>query len=140
MPFDDRIHDVTGGTAVCGRGSVQLNQIFLDGRAFISPLVPRLQNPFRFCPSIRPPRLRFNPFDALPLQQAGKIIVVPSKPTEQPDENTIKTAAEPGICDWGLFRQLKQFRAIATRYDKRATNFLGTIYLAVSMTWRLLMT
>ena len=34
-----------------------------------------------------------------------------------------------------FFARLKQFRAIATRYDKRAINFLGAIYLAASMTW-----
>jgi len=34
-----------------------------------------------------------------------------------------------------FFARLKQFRAIATRHDKRATNFLGAICLAASMTW-----
>jgi transposase len=29
-----------------------------------------------------------------------------------------------------FFEKLKQYRAIATRYDKRAANFLGAIYLA----------
>ncbi|HEY9779229.1 MAG TPA: transposase, partial [Leptolyngbyaceae cyanobacterium] len=29
-----------------------------------------------------------------------------------------------------FFAKLKQYRAIATRYDKRAVNFLGAIYLA----------
>ncbi|MCP5092500.1 MAG: IS5/IS1182 family transposase, partial [Gammaproteobacteria bacterium] len=29
----------------------------------------------------------------------------------------------------------KQFRAIATRYDKRAASFLGGIYLAASVIW-----
>lgn len=33
------------------------------------------------------------------------------------------------------FARLKQPRAISTRYDKRAANFLGTIYLAASMLW-----
>jgi transposase len=28
-----------------------------------------------------------------------------------------------------FFAKLKQYRAIATRYDKRAQNFLGGIYL-----------
>jgi len=32
-----------------------------------------------------------------------------------------------------FFAKLKQFRAIATRYDKRATNFLGGIFLAASV-------
>lgn len=31
--------------------------------------------------------------------------------------------------------RLKQFSAIATRFDKRAVNFLGAIYLAASTTW-----
>ncbi|MEH2302798.1 MAG: transposase, partial [Nostoc sp.] len=34
-----------------------------------------------------------------------------------------------------FFAKLKQYRAIATRYDKRANNFLGTIYLAASVIW-----
>jgi transposase len=34
-----------------------------------------------------------------------------------------------------FFAKLKQYRAIATRYDKRASNFLGAIYLAASVIW-----
>ena len=34
-----------------------------------------------------------------------------------------------------LFQKLKQYRAIATRYDKTAGNFLGAIYLAASVIW-----
>lgn len=34
-----------------------------------------------------------------------------------------------------FFAKLKQFRAIATRYDKRATTFLGAIYLAAAVIW-----
>jgi len=33
-----------------------------------------------------------------------------------------------------IFRRLKDFRRIATRYDKLATNFLGAIYLAAAVT------
>ena len=29
-----------------------------------------------------------------------------------------------------FFARLKQYRALATRYDKRAVSFLGAIYLA----------
>ena len=29
----------------------------------------------------------------------------------------------------------KQYRAIATRYDKTARNFLGVIYLAAAVVW-----
>lgn len=34
-----------------------------------------------------------------------------------------------------FFAKLKQYRAIATRYDKTALNFLGAIYLAASIIW-----
>jgi transposase len=34
-----------------------------------------------------------------------------------------------------FFNKLKQFRAIATRYDKRAINFLAGIYLAAIVIW-----
>ncbi|WP_309743380.1 transposase, partial [Chamaesiphon sp. OTE_20_metabat_361] len=34
-----------------------------------------------------------------------------------------------------FFAKLKQYRAIATRYDKRAVNFLGAIYPAASVIW-----
>ncbi len=34
-----------------------------------------------------------------------------------------------------FFAKLKQYRAIATRYDKKARNFLGGIYLAATMVW-----
>ena len=34
-----------------------------------------------------------------------------------------------------FFANLKQFRAIATRYDKTARNFLAAIYFAASILW-----
>jgi transposase len=34
-----------------------------------------------------------------------------------------------------FFAKLKQYRAIATRYDKTDTNFLGAIYLAATIFW-----
>jgi transposase len=34
-----------------------------------------------------------------------------------------------------FFAKLKQFRAIATRYDKTARNFLATIHLTASVIW-----
>lgn len=70
-----------------------------------------------------------------PLEQAGREIVIPSR----------KNAIEPREYDRHLYKrrhlienffaQLKQYRAIATRYDKRAAVFLGAIYLAASVTW-----
>ena len=34
-----------------------------------------------------------------------------------------------------FFAKLKQFRAIATRYDKTATNFLAAVHLAAAAIW-----
>lgn len=34
-----------------------------------------------------------------------------------------------------FFAKLKQYRAIATRYDKTARNFFGAIYMAASVIW-----
>lgn len=34
-----------------------------------------------------------------------------------------------------FFAKLKQYRAIATRYDKTARNFLGAIHLAAAVVW-----
>ena len=34
-----------------------------------------------------------------------------------------------------FFCRLKQFRAIATRYDKRADIYLSTVLLAAAVTW-----
>lgn len=34
-----------------------------------------------------------------------------------------------------FFAKLKQYRGIATRYDKTASNFLGAIYLTASVIW-----
>ena len=41
-------------------------------------------------------------------------------------------------CQWDIerfFQIIKQFRAIATRYEKTARNFLAAIHLAASTIW-----
>ena len=69
------------------------------------------------------------------LQAAGKEAVIPSKRNRlQPhpyDRDLYK--ARPLIENF--FCKLKQYRAIATRYDKTARNFLAAIYLASAIIW-----
>ena len=48
---------------------------------------------------------------------------------------TIDISIKPATKRENFFAKLKQFRAIATRYDKTARNFLGAIYLAASVIW-----
>ncbi len=70
-----------------------------------------------------------------PLQQAGKCIVIPSKSNRTTQRAYDEDLYRERHLIENFFARLKQFRAIATRYDKRATNFLGAIYLAASLTW-----
>jgi transposase len=55
---------------------------------------------------------------------------------ERPQKSTNlspqRTSCETILIE-NFFAKLKQYRAIATRYDKRACNFLGAIYLAASV-------
>ncbi len=59
--------------------------------------------------------------------------VIPSKATrkEQRVYDRVKYQARHLIENF--FAKLKQYRAIATRYDKRAENFLGGIYLVAGV-------
>lgn len=66
------------------------------------------------------------------LKQAGVDIVIPPKSNRieqrQYDEELYKTRH---LIE-NFFAKLKQFRGIATRYDKTAANFLGSIHLAAA--------
>lgn len=70
-----------------------------------------------------------------PLLAAGKTFVIPPKSnrkTQRPfDEEMYKARhlIENFYC------RLKQFRAIATRYDKTARNFLAAIHLVAAIIW-----
>lgn len=69
-----------------------------------------------------------------PLRAAGKGIVIPTHPTHRHrpyDRALYKTRH---LIE-NFFAKLKQYRAIATRYDKTAVCFLGGIYLAAVVVW-----
>lgn len=69
------------------------------------------------------------------LESAGVEAVIPSKTNRKEqreyDEHTYK---ERALIE-NFFAKLKQYRAIATRYDKRASTFLGAIHLAAAIIW-----
>jgi len=74
----------------------------------------------------------------VPLEKAGKKVIIPSKSNAK----TPRVFSEQDKDLYGarhlienFFARLKQYRAIATRYDKRAIHFLGAIYLAAMVTW-----
>jgi transposase len=71
----------------------------------------------------------------LPLEQAGKIVVIPPKANrKQPRAYDTELYKARHLIE-NFFARLKQFRAIATRYDKRAINFLAGVYLASTIIW-----
>jgi transposase len=68
----------------------------------------------------------------LPLQQRGIEVVIPPKKNRKTPRVYDAVLYQARHLIENFFAKLKQFRAIATRYDKRAVNFLGGIYLAAS--------
>jgi transposase len=71
----------------------------------------------------------------VPLEQAGKIVVIPPKANRKQPRPYDKELYKARHLIENFFARLKQFRAIATRYDKRAINFLAGVYLASTIIW-----
>ena len=70
-----------------------------------------------------------------PLKKAGKSVVIPPKANRKHKRDYDKELYKARHLIENFFAKLKQFRAIATRYDKRAINFLAGIYLASIVIW-----
>jgi len=69
------------------------------------------------------------------LAAAGKSAVIPPRPNRlMPREFDRELYKERHLIE-NFFCKLKQFRAIATRYDKTARNFLAAIHLAAATIW-----
>jgi len=67
------------------------------------------------------------------LAAAGKSAVIPPRPNRvMPREFDRELYKERHLIE-NFFCKLKQFRAIATRYDKTARNFLAAIHLAAAI-------
>lgn len=69
------------------------------------------------------------------LQQHGKTAVIPPKRNRTVAREYDKHLYQARHLIENFFARLKQYRAIATRYDQRAQNFLAAIYLAASVIW-----
>lgn len=70
-----------------------------------------------------------------PLQQSGKTVVIPSKRNRTAPRWYDSHMYQARHLIENFFAKLKQFRAIATRYDKTARNFLAAIHLAATIVW-----
>ncbi len=69
------------------------------------------------------------------LENAGKIAAIPPKANRKVQREYDKDLYQARHLIENFFANLKQFRAIATRYDKTARNFLAAIYFAASILW-----
>ena len=70
-----------------------------------------------------------------PLLDKGKEVVIPSRSTNKQLREYDRHLYKERHLVEHFFARLKQYRAIATRDDKTARNFLGSIHLAASMVW-----
>jgi transposase len=70
-----------------------------------------------------------------PLKQAGKTAVIPPRANRKHQRAYDKDHYKARHLIENFFAKLKQFRAIATRYDKTARNFVAAIYFAAALIW-----
>ena len=70
-----------------------------------------------------------------PLASAGKTAVIPPRKHRRPGRDFDPDLYKARHLVENFFCKIKQFRAIATRYDKTARNFLAAIHLAAATIW-----
>ena len=70
-----------------------------------------------------------------PLAAAGKSAVIPPKANRQVSRDYDRDLFKARHLIENFFAKLKQFRAIATRYEKTARNFLAAVQLVASVVW-----
>jgi transposase len=70
-----------------------------------------------------------------PLLAAGKNPVIPPKSNRKIQRSFDKQIYQARHLMENFYCKLKQYRAIATRYDKTARNFLAAIHLAATVIW-----
>lgn len=69
------------------------------------------------------------------LEEARCKVVIPSKKHRLNPVVYNKSLYKARHLIENFFAKLKQYRAMATRYDKTACSFLGAIYMVASMVW-----
>lgn len=70
-----------------------------------------------------------------PLAAAGKTAVIPPKANRKVPRRIDRELYKARHLIENFFARLKQFRAIATRYEKTARNFLAVVTLAATILW-----
>ena len=68
-----------------------------------------------------------------PLRAVGTVAVIPPRRNRTEQRDYDAHLYEPRHLIENFFRKVKQFRAIATRYDKTARNFLAAVHLVATV-------
>lgn len=69
------------------------------------------------------------------LNEKNVEVVIPSKRNRKEQRQYDNELYKARHLIENLFAKMKQYRAIATRYDKTARNFLGAIHLVAAVIW-----
>ena len=70
-----------------------------------------------------------------PLAAAGKTAVIPPRTNRSSPRDYDRELYAARHLIENFFAKIKQFRAIATRYEKTARNFLAAVQLVASVVW-----
>jgi transposase len=70
-----------------------------------------------------------------PLAAAGKTAVIPPKANRTSPREYDRDLYKARHLIENFFAKIKQYRAIATRYEKTARNFLAGVHLAAAVIW-----
>jgi transposase len=70
-----------------------------------------------------------------PLAAAGKTAVIPPRANRSSPRDYDRQLYAARHLIENFFAKIKQFRAIATRYEKTARNFLAAVHLVASVVW-----
>ncbi len=116
------------------------------GRRHEQPMLPILmqggavKRPGRGRPRVRPERLAGDKGYSSPvvwryLNARGIKVVIPTKANEDPDPTFDRAAYRERNVVERLINRLKQWRRVATRYEKRAANYWAMVTLAAILLW-----
>ena len=120
--------------------------ILTEGQRLEQPVLPPLmergavKRPSRGRPRVRPDRVVGDKGYSSPAVRRylrGRRIraVIPTKADEAPDPTFDRAAYRERNVVERLINRLKQFRRIATRYEKRAANYRAMVTIAAALLW-----
>jgi transposase len=130
----------------CERGGKPMVLVLTGGERHEQPLLPTLmergavKRQGRGRPRIRPDRVAgdkgYSSSTVRRYLHKRRIgIVIPTRADEAPDPAFDRAAYRERNVVERLINRLKQWRRIATRYEKRAANYLGMLTLAAILLW-----